>query len=99
MINNRTTKKPRRTRFSRGKRCKVCQRKDESIDYKDSEFLTRFLTKRGRIASRRVSGLCTKHQSKVAEAVKRARFLSLLPYASAGVDSSQGRYRSSQNER
>ena len=85
-------KRTTRTRFSRVKRCRVCQKKDTVLDYKDTEFLMRFLTKRGRIASRRVSGLCTKHRRKVAEAVKRARFLSLLPYAS-GVDSSQGRYR------
>lgn len=52
----------------------------ENIDYKDLTLLRRFISDRGKLKSRRVTGLSRKHQRQLAEAVKRARELALLPY-------------------
>jgi small subunit ribosomal protein S18 len=57
-----------------------------NIDYKDEKTLTRFVTERGKILPRRISGMCARHQRQVGTAVKRARYLALLPYI-AGFDS------------
>lgn len=62
------------------KSCDLCDDDVEQIDYKDSDLLDRFLTDRGKILPRRATGACTRHQRQVAEAVKRARFLALIPY-------------------
>ncbi|MFC1703226.1 30S ribosomal protein S18 [Candidatus Omnitrophota bacterium] len=64
----------------RKKVCKFCVEKLKTVDYKDINRLQRFMTGRGKIVSRRLSGNCAKHQRKVCEAIKRARFLGLLPY-------------------
>ena len=50
------------------------------IDYKDPQLLKYFITERGKIVPRRISGLCAKNQRKIAKAIKRARKLALLPY-------------------
>jgi small subunit ribosomal protein S18 len=63
----------------RVKFCRICRKKMQ-IDYKDSEFLKNFISERGKILSRRVTGNCAKHQRQVAFAIKRARVISLLPY-------------------
>ena len=73
-------RKPRMANFR--KACVFC-RKGLEIDYKNVELLSRFVSSKGKIASRRISGNCAKHQRKVAREVKRARFLSLLPYLGA----------------
>jgi small subunit ribosomal protein S18 len=52
----------------------------EQVDYKDLATLRRFISERGKIRSRRITGACRRHQSQVARAVKRARELALLPY-------------------
>ncbi len=52
------------------------------IDYKDTETLKKFLNPHARILSRKKTGVCAKHQRKLAQAIKRARFLALLPYVS-----------------
>jgi small subunit ribosomal protein S18 len=62
------------------KSCGFC-RKEMFIDYKNLELLTRFLTPRAKIISRRVSGLCAKHQRIISQEIKLARFLSLLPFS------------------
>lgn len=68
-------------RISFGRRfCRLCREKIAGIDYKDVKRLERFITERGKIISRRSSGNCAKHQRMVARAIKRARFLALLPY-------------------
>lgn len=64
----------------RKKFCRFCQDKVKSLDYKDVKRLEAFVTERGKILSSRVSGNCAKHQRRVAEAIKKARFISLLPY-------------------
>ena len=54
------------------------------MDYKDLSMLRRFISDRGKIRSRRITGACRRHQSQVARAVKRARELALLPYVAEG---------------
>jgi small subunit ribosomal protein S18 len=60
-----------------------CRDKVEWIDYKDVQTLRRFVSDRGKIRARRVTGTCTQHQRDVASAVKSARELALLPYVGA----------------
>lgn len=58
--------------------CHMCAGKD--LNYKDAETLKRFINDRGKILPRRVTGTCAKHQRDVAEQIKRARAIALLPY-------------------
>jgi small subunit ribosomal protein S18 len=60
--------------------CRFCVDKVKSIDYKDIKRLEAFITERGKILSSRISGNCAKHQRRIAEAIKKARFISLIPY-------------------
>lgn len=62
------------------KSCPVCESGKRSVDYKDDRALTKFVTERGKILPRRISGMCARHQRQIGTAVKRARFLALLPY-------------------
>jgi small subunit ribosomal protein S18 len=62
--------------------CKLCVEKIERIDYKDHRRLARFVTDRGKIVPRRISGACSRHQKQITLAVKRARVLALLPFTS-----------------
>jgi small subunit ribosomal protein S18 len=66
--------------------CPVCETGARSIDYKDEKTLGRFVTERGKILPRRISGMCARHQRQIGLAIKRARYLALLPYI-AGFDS------------
>lgn len=74
--------RPRRDyrRKPRRKVCSFCAEKATYIDYKEINRLRRFVTERGKILPRRVSGNCARHQRAVAVAIKRARELALLPY-------------------
>ena len=67
-------------RRPRKKVCTFCVDKVESIDYKDIAKLRRFITERGKILPRRISGNCAKHQRQVTVAIKRARNIALLPF-------------------
>ena len=80
-VKDRETR-PRREYRRRPKRkvCSFCTEKATHIDYKDVNRLRRFVTERGKILPRRVSGNCAKHQRVLAVAIKRARELALLPY-------------------
>ncbi|MFC1614666.1 30S ribosomal protein S18 [Gemmatimonadota bacterium] len=60
--------------------CFFCENKMTNIDYKDEKLLSRFVTERGKIIPRRTSGACARHQRQLSLAIKRARFLALLPY-------------------
>jgi len=71
-----------RVRKSRRKVCNFCVDKLEHIDYKDIARLRKFVTERGKIMPRRMSGVCAKHQRELAIAIKRARIVALLPYVS-----------------
>ena len=70
--------------FSPGRRksCAFCRDKVQHIDYKDFQSLRRYLSDKGKIRSRRITGACRRHQNQLARAVKRARELALLPYVS-----------------
>lgn len=69
---------------SRGRRrgCSFCSDEQLAIDYKDPQSLKYFVTERGKIVPRRISGTCAKHQRAVQLAVKRARTIALLPFTS-----------------
>ena len=66
----------------RRKVCRFCESKATFIDYKDDRLLRRFLSERGKIIPRRVTGNCAKHQRQLTIAIKRGRTLALLPYTS-----------------
>jgi small subunit ribosomal protein S18 len=70
--------------------CAFCRDKVEVIDYKDAAVLRPYITDRGKIAPRRKSGACAKHQRRLAVAIKRARHLALLPYVSAHLRKTGG---------
>ena len=65
--------------------CSFCADKVEAIDYKDPSKLRRYILSEGKIAPRRRTGTCAKHQRAVAVAIKRARHLALLPYTPAHI--------------
>ncbi len=67
-------------RFQRRKFCKFCSEKSEFIDYKDLRLLRGYLTERGKILSRRMTGTCAKHQRDLNEAIMRARNIALLSF-------------------
>lgn len=71
-----------RGRKARKKVCGFCVDKVENIDYKDIARLRRYMSERGKILPRRVTGTCAKHQRELTTAIKRARHLALLPYTS-----------------
>lgn len=62
--------------------CQFCQDKIEHIDYKDTARLRKLTTERAKILPRRISGTCAKHQRQLTVAIKRARFMALMPYIS-----------------
>lgn len=67
-------------RRRRRKICKFCSKKIDAIDYKDVDFLNRYLSDKGKIIPARSTGTCAKHQRKLTTAIKRARNIALLPY-------------------
>ena len=72
--------KRERGRKPKKKVCSFCVDKVEAIDYKDVPTLRRYVTERGKILPRRISGNCAKHQRQVTVAIKRARNIALLPF-------------------
>ena len=62
--------------------CTFCKDKNQEIDYKDTNLLRKYISDRGKIRARRVSGNCSQHQRDVATAVKNSREMALLPYTS-----------------
>lgn len=72
---------PRRQFFRRRKVCKFCQEKIDVVDYKEARMLGQFISERGKILPRRLTGTCAPHQRLVAVAIKRARNIALLPFA------------------
>jgi small subunit ribosomal protein S18 len=86
--------KPTRRRDKKGgpgsgrrKPCPFCRDKQEQVDYKDIGTLRKFVSEKGKIRSRRITGACRRHQNQISTAVKNARELALLPY----VDPNGGR--------
>ena len=91
MAKQRGRGKPARRREKRGgpgagrrKPCPFCKDKIEQADYKDVVTLRKFISEKGKIRSRRITGSCRRHQVQIARAVKRARELALLPYVNEG---------------
>jgi small subunit ribosomal protein S18 len=70
----------KRRRFGRRKVCKFCVDKVGLVDYKDVRRLKNFVTERGKIIPRRISGSCARHQRQLTHAIKRARTIALVPY-------------------
>lgn len=76
-----TDKKDRKFMTKRKKRtCAFCTKGAQPIDYKDERTLKKFISERGKILPRRVTGTCQKHQRELVEAIKRARHMAILPY-------------------
>ena len=72
--------RPQRARRPKRKVCMFCVDKVEAIDYKDTAKLRRYVSERGKIVPRRISGNCAKHQRQLTTAIKRARIIALLPF-------------------
>ena len=70
----------KRMLFRRRKYCKFCEQKSQWIDHKDLKTLQNYTPERAKILPRRISGTCAKHQRRLARAIKRARYMGLLPY-------------------
>ena len=70
----------RRGGMRRKKVCQFCADKTETIDYKDVEKLKKYVTERGKILPKRITGTCAIHQREVTRAIKRARIVALLSY-------------------
>ncbi len=68
--------------FRRKKVCKFCTEKIDNINYKDVRLLGQFVAESGKIVPRRLTGVCTPHQRRLSEAIKQARNIALLPFAS-----------------
>ena len=81
---DKKTQAARKRGFARRKVCRFCADKNVPIDYKDPGTLKYFITDRGKVIPRRISGNCAKHQRKVSLAIKRARMIALMPFAVTG---------------
>jgi small subunit ribosomal protein S18 len=67
--------------FRRKKVCKFCTEKIDAIPYRDVRLLQQFVAERGKIVPRRLTGVCTTHQRRLTRAIKQARNIALLPFA------------------
>lgn len=76
MITKTKTKRP----FHSRRKCRFCSDKIDKIDYKDVNLLERFISERGKITPSRNSGNCARHQRRLSEAIKKARFIALVPF-------------------
>ena len=65
--------------------CRFCENKDNDFNYKNEKKLRSFVTDRGKITPRRMSGTCARHQRKLTVAIKRARYMAILPFTSDAV--------------
>ena len=82
-----SNKQPRR------KYCQFCKDNTDYVDYKDTQLLRKYVTDRGKIKPRRVTGACMQHQRDIANAVKRARTMALMPYLVPAVSGRGDRRR------
>ena len=84
-------RRPGRSKYiPKRKICFFCRDKVEYIDYKDPAILRNYISDRGKIAPRRKSGACARHQRALATSIKRARHLALLPFVSAHIHKTGG---------
>ena len=77
----------------RHKCCQFCKEQTTYVDYKETQMLRKYVTDRGKIKPRRVTGACTQHQRDIANAVKRAREMALMPYSVPAVSGRGDRRR------
>ncbi|MFT4552339.1 MAG: small subunit ribosomal protein S18 [Chlamydiales bacterium] len=83
MPNSTTSSRPTRRRFSdfkKRKRCPFTSAGIKDIDYKDVDTMLKFITERGKILPRRITGVSAHHQRLLASAIKKARYMALLPF-------------------
>ncbi|MDT8284668.1 MAG: 30S ribosomal protein S18 [Thermovirgaceae bacterium] len=71
----------KRNKRRKPKVCQFCVDKVQHVEYKEVDKLKKFISERGKIVPRRVTGNCAKHQRQLTEAIKRVRYLALLPYS------------------
>ena len=71
----------KRKRFQKRKSCKFCEDKVTAIDYKDVKLLKMYVSERGKIIPRRITGNCARHQRSLTTSIKRARNIALIPFA------------------
>ena len=76
----RPQKRKRKPRFREQAKCRFCREKMPEVDYKDVPTLTKLITTQGKLFSRKRSGNCAHHQRSSMRAIKRARFMALIPY-------------------
>ena len=75
-----TKRKKRKARVTEQAKCRFCREKISQVDYKDTATLTKLVTNQGKLFSRKRSGCCARHQRSLTTAIKRARFMGLMPY-------------------
>ncbi|HON59064.1 MAG TPA: 30S ribosomal protein S18 [Smithella sp.] len=80
---DKTGKYPQKKFFHKKKFCRFCTDSNIKIDYKNPAILNNFVTERGKIMPRRITGNCASHQRELALAIKRARQIALMPYVAA----------------
>lgn len=76
----RSSDSPKKRVYVRRRVCRFCQDSNIAIDYKDPRLLKAFITERGKIMPRRMTGTCANHQRKLKEAIKMARHIAFLPF-------------------
>ena len=79
----RPARQPQKKFFHRKKFCRFCTDSNIKIDYKNSAILNNFVTERGKIMPRRITGNCASHQRELAVAIKRARMIAIMPFITA----------------
>ena len=79
-----TKRRPAPEKPVKTRKCVFCSKKGQAIDYKDTALLRKFVSDRGKIRSRRITGVTVQEQREIAKAVKNAREMALLPYATSG---------------
>lgn len=80
MANAPRSRRPKKRTYHRRKVCRFCADSTLTIDYKDTRTLKYFISERGKIIPRRITGTCAKHQRNLTREIKRARTIALLPY-------------------
>ena len=90
-MQNRKSSRPagsgfvRKRTYTRKKVCRFCADESLKIDYKDSRLMRNFVSERGKIMPRRITGNCAYHQRRVSKAIKIARIVSLMPYTAVNI--------------
>ncbi|MCX8043161.1 MAG: 30S ribosomal protein S18 [Desulfobacterota bacterium] len=84
MVTKRKNQK-KKTFYSKRKICRFCANKEQTISYKDYSTLRHFVSERGKIIPRRISGNCAKHQREITRAIKRARVMAIMPFTVSGA--------------